>query len=84
MAPVTTTGPKYGIELNTPARSPQNAGCSNPIHRSASQVVTPTIALVNSCTTRKRSIWSSISRRICSVIFFFSSEGPAIFTSLRR
>ena len=30
MAPVTTTGPKYGIELNTPARSPQNAGLLEP------------------------------------------------------
>ena len=42
------------------------------------------MTLVNTWTRRNLSICRSISERICSVIFFWVSDGPAIFTSLRR
>jgi hypothetical protein len=50
--PETITGPKYGIELNTPASSPHIAACSTPIQASMIHVAPPTIAPVNSSTRR--------------------------------
>src|SRR5688572_466675 len=44
--PETMTGPKYGIELKTPASTPHIAGFSTPIHTSASHVATPTTEAV--------------------------------------
>ena len=38
--PVTITGPKYGIELKTPASTPHSAACSTPSARNASHVAT--------------------------------------------
>ena len=49
----------------------------------ATHVAMPTTALVTTRTSRNFSICESISLRICTVIFFFSSDGPASFTSLR-
>ena len=46
-------------------------------------VATPTTALVNTWTWMKLSICRLISSRIWTVIFFFVSVGPAIFTSFR-
>ena len=37
VVPVTSTGPKYGIELKMPASRPHSAACSRPIHANASQ-----------------------------------------------
>src|SRR5437868_12850407 len=53
---VTTNGPKYGIELNTPAAMPHTAACSTPIQRNASHVATATIVLVNTSTKRNIAI----------------------------
>jgi hypothetical protein len=83
MPPVTTTGPKYGIELKSPAAIAQTPACSRPSRRKAIQLATPTSRLVNACTNRKRSICCVISPRICTVIFFFDSVGPDTWTSLR-
>ena len=52
--PETMTGPKYGIELKTPARMPQTAACSSPIARNASHETSAT--LVKSCTIRNADI----------------------------
>ena len=46
-------------------------------------VATATTKLVNTCTRMKFSICRLISSRICTVIFFSDSVGPAIFTTLR-
>ena len=80
---VTTTGPKYGIELKMPARMPHTAACSMPMDRYASHVAIATIVLVNSSISRNHSICRSMSSRICTVIFFWVSDGPTIFTSFR-
>ncbi len=44
--PVTSTGPKYGIELKMPASTPQTAACCRPIALNASHVATATTVLV--------------------------------------
>ncbi len=61
VAPVTITGPKYGIELKMPASTPHTAACSTPSALNASHVATPTITLVNTSTSRNISICRSIS-----------------------
>ena len=83
VAPVTSTGPKYGIELKTPGQHPPDRRLLQAEPRNASHVATATTVLVNTCTSRNHSICRSISSRICTVIFFFVSDGPTIFTSLR-
>ena len=69
--------------LKTPAAAPHSAACLSPIIQNAIQVATPTTMLVTMRTKRNRAIWWLISSRIWTVIFFFSSEGPASFTSFR-
>ena len=61
VAPVTITGPKYGIELKMPASTPHTAACSTPSARNDSQVARPTTTLVKTWTIRNISICRSIS-----------------------
>ena len=44
------TLPKYGTRSSTPAAMPHTAACSMPMAMKLSQVATPTMKLVNSCT----------------------------------
>ena len=79
----TTSGPKYGTTLNTPAAMAHTQGCVSPIAQSATPVATPTRTLVKICTSRKRSICTAMSLRIWTVIFFCDSRGPMFSTSFR-
>ena len=81
--PVTSIGPRYGIELKRPASRPHMAKFSRPNAHKTTPVTQATMRLVMNWTLMKLSICSLISSRICTVTLFFASVGPAIFTSLR-
>ena len=82
--PLTSTGPKYGIELKMPAIRPQTAACCTPSAMNASHVADRDQRAGEQLHGQERFDLPSISRRISSVTFFSDSVGPAIFTSLRR
>ena len=54
--PVTSTGPRYGIELKSPASSPQMMYCCDAEPPQRDPVATATTTLVKTCTRMKLAI----------------------------